>query len=236
MPLKTFSCPLTDSHTEQMSNHRFQERHAISRISAALSAPAARWEVHVLCPDNPPPSLPAHLVLLLMTPLAGVRLAFTVIMFQYQEGSVTQLEHRFCWQRSAQVLHQIEMQDCYENISPSWLFRLLCLTFCMNPNLFFYFLITGLIKTTWYLIVIAETGFHTIWKKDDKIQWERLNCHRHVMCLSLMTFSLAEKEVFWPYHGRKPEGVDSVVEEGFEIHHWWSYVSKLWFWFYEHVF
>ncbi|KAK5889338.1 hypothetical protein CesoFtcFv8_015351 [Champsocephalus esox] len=25
MPSKTFSCPLTDSQTEQMSNHRFQE-------------------------------------------------------------------------------------------------------------------------------------------------------------------------------------------------------------------
>ncbi|KAF1383614.1 hypothetical protein PFLUV_G00133700 [Perca fluviatilis] len=88
-------CP-ANSHTEQMSNHRFQECHAISRLSAALSAHAAHWEVHVLYPDNSPSSLPAHLVLLLMTPLAGARLAFTVIMFQYQEGSGTQLEHRSC--------------------------------------------------------------------------------------------------------------------------------------------
>lgn len=72
-----------------------------------LSAPAALWEVHVLCPDNPPSSLPAHLVLLLMTPLAGVRLALTVIMFQYQEGSVTQLEHRSRWQRTPRYSYQI---------------------------------------------------------------------------------------------------------------------------------
>lgn len=83
MPSETFSCPLTDSYIKQMSNHRFQERHAISRLSAALSAPAAHREVHVLFPDNPPPSLPTHLVLLLMALLAGVRLAFTVIMFRY---------------------------------------------------------------------------------------------------------------------------------------------------------
>lgn len=53
VPSETFCCPLTDSHTEQMSNHRFQERHAISRLSAALCPHAAYWEVHVLYPDNP---------------------------------------------------------------------------------------------------------------------------------------------------------------------------------------
>lgn len=60
VPLKTFSCPLTDSHTE-MSNNRFQERHVISYLYAVLSAPAAHWEVHVLCLDNPPPSRPLPL-------------------------------------------------------------------------------------------------------------------------------------------------------------------------------
>lgn len=53
VPSKTSSCPLTDSHTEEMSNHRFQERRAISYLSAALSAPAVHREVDVLHPDNP---------------------------------------------------------------------------------------------------------------------------------------------------------------------------------------
>lgn len=73
VPLKTFSCPLTDSHTE-MSNHGFQEHYAISYLYVALSAPAAHWEVHVLYLDNP--LSPTQLLLLLMTPLAGVRPAF----------------------------------------------------------------------------------------------------------------------------------------------------------------
>lgn len=76
------------------SQNRCRISDSISRLSAALSAPAAHREV--LCPDNttlPHSLLSAHLVLLLMTPLAGVGLAFTVIMLQYQEGSVTSLEH-----------------------------------------------------------------------------------------------------------------------------------------------
>lgn len=64
VPSKTLSCPLTDSHTEPMSNHRFQECHAISRLSVAPSAPAAHWEVHVLCPDKPllPPCSPCLII------------------------------------------------------------------------------------------------------------------------------------------------------------------------------
>lgn len=89
VPLKTFSCPLTDSHTE-MSNNRFQERHVISYLYAVLSAPAAHWEVHVLCLDNPPPSRPLplnfsyywwlhHLVWVL---------PFVVVMYRGQQGSI----------------------------------------------------------------------------------------------------------------------------------------------------
>lgn len=91
VPSKTLSCPLTDSHTEPMSNHRFQECHAISRLSAAPSAPAAHWEVHVLCPDKPllPPSLLTlsyywwfHWLVWDMPLLSSC--------LRYQEGSVTQ--------------------------------------------------------------------------------------------------------------------------------------------------
>jgi len=39
IPSNTSSCPLTDSHTEQMSNYRFQERQAISRLHVARLPP-----------------------------------------------------------------------------------------------------------------------------------------------------------------------------------------------------
>lgn len=90
VPLKTFSCPLTDSHTE-MSNHRFQERHAISYLYAVLSAPAAHWEVHVLCLDNPPPSLPLPLSFPYYWWLHRLLwdLPFVVVMFRGQQGWTT---------------------------------------------------------------------------------------------------------------------------------------------------
>lgn len=93
---KPFTAACWQTHTEQMSNNTFRDSDFLIWLLRGPVCPlwptgksSAQITPPPLFPNLPPPLF----VLLLMTPSAGVTLAFTVIMLESWKGSASRLEH-----------------------------------------------------------------------------------------------------------------------------------------------